>query len=391
MGQERYAHGVPQKAYLATIWSFAGVTLIFLSVRLYARVRGPRRIYWDDAFIILTALIILATAILWQMTADNMYYVMAVVAGVRQYDGSDLLGDLARFLRGAAVAMTLYHISLVTIKVSLLLFFRRIGEHQDRLRYVWWPVMVFTLATGVAMLANFQWSCFFGDYERIFLTCGQRDKITYNVVVVKINCALDVISDFMIMMIPVILIWNVRMRLAKKMAFVGLFSLTIITMIIAIVRAAGTTRIWDKGEGYWSYLGLYNAIEACIATIIACLSAFPQLFVGSRKPVYTPSQSRLDRLKGRSEGSSKTPYDISTTRAMGDGRGSEEDFKYISDAGSNVQLTDVSPLSSPARTVSATRIGDAQNWDPDSNPPLRTYNEAGIMTTIHNRVDRDAI
>jgi hypothetical protein len=49
------------------------------------------------------------------------------------------------------------------------------------------------------------------------------------------------------------------------LAFAGLFSLTIITMIIAIVRAAGVSAAkWENNQNDPTYLWLWSAVEACI-------------------------------------------------------------------------------------------------------------------------------
>lgn len=40
------------------------------------------------------------------------------------------------------------------------------------------------------------------------------------------------------MVIPILLLWNIQIRWGKKIALFGLFSLSIITMAIAIARTA---------------------------------------------------------------------------------------------------------------------------------------------------------
>lgn len=67
------------------------------------------------------------------------------------------------------------------------------------------------------------------------------------------------------MLLPAILLWNVRIRLAKKIAIFGLFSLSIITMVVAIIRTVmlDTTRRPD-GNFDTSYLWLWSVIEPVV-------------------------------------------------------------------------------------------------------------------------------
>lgn len=66
-------------------------------------------------------------------------------------------------------------------------------------------------------------------------------------------------------MIPVVLLWNVQMHLGRKLAFIGLFSLSLVTVAVAIARAAilGATK-WANGLHDPTYLWLWSAVEPCI-------------------------------------------------------------------------------------------------------------------------------
>lgn len=64
-------------------------------------------------------------------------------------------------------------------------------------------------------------------------------------------------------------------------------------MAISIARPAdGFATHWSTSQDDISYLCLWTAVEPCAAIIVACLSAFPQLFVpsSSSRPVYTSGE-----------------------------------------------------------------------------------------------------
>ena len=67
------------------------------------------------------------------------------------------------------------------------------------------------------------------------------------------------------MAIPITLLWDIRMAWSKKFAFMALFSLSVVTMAIAIVRAVDITRTkWVTGQNDPTYLWLWSAVEPCI-------------------------------------------------------------------------------------------------------------------------------
>lgn len=90
------------------------------------------------------------------------------------------------------------------------------------------------------------------------------------------------------MLIPFILLWGVQIPKKRKFVFIGLISLTTVTMVISIARAAdGFATHWNTQQDDASYICLWTAVEPCAAMIVACLTAFPQLFAPSLKPIYT--------------------------------------------------------------------------------------------------------
>lgn len=68
------------------------------------------------------------------------------------------------------------------------------------------------------------------------------------------------------MLIPVTLLWNVQLPKAKKLACFGLFSLSIITIVIAIVRAiqVDSSRFGSGGQDDPTFLWLWSAIQSSL-------------------------------------------------------------------------------------------------------------------------------
>lgn len=70
---------------------------------------------------------------------------------------------------------------------------------------------------------------------------------------------------FLVIFILVRLLWRVQMQFKNKMALIGLFSASVITMAIAIARDANlSATMWLNGTHDPTYVWLWTAIEPCI-------------------------------------------------------------------------------------------------------------------------------
>ncbi|KAK0726540.1 hypothetical protein B0T21DRAFT_36071 [Apiosordaria backusii] len=362
---------IPVKNFLAGSWATASIALIFLSVRLYTRIRASRRLFWDDAILIFGTLLVVISAALWQWAAPRLWFILDVGAGVAAFPGDleKFLKDVESTMRVFFVEQLFFYTTLACVKLSLLFFFRRVGWHMTKLRVAWWSVLGFVVACWIASVGDAQWGCLVATGFDIMAQCTEPPAIAYANLTLRVNCALDVLSDAAVLSIPIILIWDAKLRTAKKLAFIGLFSLTLLTMLVAILRVVGISSAkWANGQVDPSYLWLWSCIETCIAIIVACLTAFPQLFVSSKKPaVYQksgPSSRSNPRpgYKGQEDavGMVQSYADVLDTRV-----GDEENYGYSTMAreshsttnlkpattnhhyGEVVELHNISPLPSP--------------------------------------------
>ncbi|KAI0543429.1 hypothetical protein F4679DRAFT_568787 [Xylaria curta] len=302
--------GVSYHGFLGAIWTGVAVSGLVLACRLYSRYRGPRRLFWDDIFAVSSFSLVLITGALWQWAARDMYYVINVQAGLATFE-ADFYERVKRWLLVSLIVELFFYTSLVLVKFAFLFFFRRLGNGIDYFRYVWWPVAALSLISFLASVGDVNYRCLVGPLDVVLGECNTAGVIDWTDRTLKANAALDVASDFLTMLLPVILLWNVRIRWTKKLAFFGLFSLSIITITIAIVRVAsiGLTKRPD-GQDDVSYLWLWSAIEPPVAIVVSCLSAFPQLFAQSprnQKSSFTPSETYRNMMSRIRSGKKRQP------------------------------------------------------------------------------------
>ncbi|KAF3020108.1 hypothetical protein E8E14_005596 [Neopestalotiopsis sp. 37M] len=291
--------GVPYNLFIGFSWAGVAVATIFVGARLYTRFQTSPKLHLDDFFISFAYVLVVITASLWQWNASEMYYILNVNAGLAAAE-ADIWPRTRRWLLVSFLVELFFYTTLILFKLSMLFFFRRIGTIARTFKYIWWPVLIFSLCTYVAAAGNIGHKCLFGNLETITVYCNSPSGTSHLKITLDVNCALDVLSDFLIMLIPFYLLWNVRIRLAKKIAFLGIFSLSIVTMGIAIARATevGATQ---KSNGLIdsTYLWFWSALQSSLCIVVACSSAFRQLFVSTptvnNNPPWKPTSSFYDR------------------------------------------------------------------------------------------------
>ena len=95
--------------------------------------------------------------------------------------------------------------------------------------------------------------------------------------------------------IPVILLWNVKMNIRRKLALWGILCLSVFTAITAIIKLAGGNTSHGQVDSAWAIFWLQA--EAAVAIIVVSITAFRALFVAHRaskeqSPNYHTSNSR---------------------------------------------------------------------------------------------------
>ncbi|ETS81749.1 hypothetical protein PFICI_06751 [Pestalotiopsis fici W106-1] len=290
-------------------WAGAGFSLVFVLIRLVSRWHGPGRIFWDDVFVVLAVLLVLITAILWQWAAKDMYYILDVQAGLASLE-TDYVTHLTRDLKVSMVTEIFFYAILLFVKVSFILFFKRLSSNVRGQLWIRWASLALSAICFFVSIGDMGIRCFIqSDLQYLETYCASPEFNKTSTNAITINFILDVISDIAITSIPFALLWNVRIPMRKKLAFVGIFSLSVITISAAITRVIvlnSTTKATGSPDA------------SLVSVIVSSLSSFPQLFSASSrkvKPQWTPTETYYRRLRTRmlkrKERSTDPLYDIS--------------------------------------------------------------------------------
>ncbi|KAL9006365.1 MAG: hypothetical protein Q9188_000901 [Gyalolechia gomerana] len=268
---------IDEQTFLAVIWSGLAISAICVAMRLFVRIKVFKRLWMDDACVVFALVLALATAILWQLFAKDMFAVMAVTSGQSVPKHSFLsLGEAFKTI--PMVILIFFYSTLWTIKLSFLLFFKRLTKDVRRQQLLWWPITVFTIATYFVCIGTIPYRCFTMPFLRITAECTQNAAVKFQRVTLQLNCAWDVVTDVLslltlygfgrgliiptVMSIPLSMLWGVQIRFGQKAALAGIFSLVVITIAFAIIRVAIVSSLSHLPDE--SYLYMWSAIETAI-------------------------------------------------------------------------------------------------------------------------------
>lgn len=107
----------------------------------------------------------------------------------------ELMNKQKVVLKAMLVCKLFFYTSLTSIKLSFLFFFRRLGHNINRLNYLWWSNLIFTLMVWLICLGNTQYHCLIGPPDKINGVCNQKAATDYARTTLQANCGLDVASD----------------------------------------------------------------------------------------------------------------------------------------------------------------------------------------------------
>lgn len=116
---------------------------------------------------------------------------------------------------------------------------------------------------------------------------------------------MDITSDILVLSLPIILLWRVRISRRQKIGLAFSLCLSGVMIIVTIVRIAGIKR-GGSGSVDIVWLAFWQQQECSIAVLMVSVSAFRSLFVQSpaqppilRQPRSSPSEKRRGFLRRR--------------------------------------------------------------------------------------------
>lgn len=264
--------------------------LVFLStlavaLRLISRRISIRHISPDD-YVIVFALLL--------SYGDCICQFVGVHYGLGQHIGQVGKEDEVRYLIILYILQLFWNTTLPAIKVSILLFYRRLFPVR-RLLIASSVIGAIVTAWYIAIQITAIFQCLPIHYYWRRVGQGHCIQTTnFYIILASLNLATDVA----VLILPIPFIWHLQVRKSKKLSLSVIFLLGSLVCVTSIVRLQTLTEI-DTQDITWSnaYPGLWTAIEASLGIVAACLpSLSPVLHILIVRPLSTtnetPVQSR---------------------------------------------------------------------------------------------------
>ena len=142
------------------------MSLCFVAFRVFVKIKSFRKLFSDDLLVIAAWIMLFGFAVLWQVMVPTLYEQYAVESGQKLPDVEFISKD-THFLRSIVAFTILFYSCLWTVKLSFLLFFRRLGARVRGQNIWWWCILAVTGLTWVSCIATVHYRCLLDSYESI--------------------------------------------------------------------------------------------------------------------------------------------------------------------------------------------------------------------------------
>ncbi|PLB43283.1 hypothetical protein P170DRAFT_451345 [Aspergillus steynii IBT 23096] len=264
---------IDEATFVAVIWVCLTITFFFLLAQLLLQYQIDRKWRTNDVLLLAAWLLFLGNCIVWSVCHKQMFLVSTFTTGAIDYATlpPNIASVMERYLRGQ-LAGYLSYTSLWLVKLSFVFFFRHLGNRFRAQRILWWVVLAFVISCYAVTLGVLDYACEMASFEESLELCASAHSVWYERVSLKISTSMDIVSDAAIIVLSGNVIWRVKINLWKKLALIGVSFLTAFIIITALVRLLLSV----SGTGILSaaWLVFWNAIEICVAIMMACLASF---------------------------------------------------------------------------------------------------------------------
>ncbi|ROV92972.1 hypothetical protein VMCG_08978 [Cytospora schulzeri] len=250
--------------------TFMALILVVMSVRMYVRLFISRKIALDDV------LMIIGTVFTFGLSIAS---IIAATYGVGLHVADIPPQNLRPMLQSIYSTRLLYILGMSFVKVALLVFYLRLDPRRPmRLGlYIFTGVIVVFNIISFFILA---FSCsppamFWGDV----VAGGKCMKAKSLLDFYNVNGILNIIIDLGIYLLPIPMVWAIRMPFKQKLGVVGIFALGLLSVAAGCVRFGYVLLLSNTTDQYYFLADSLNwcAIEIYVAVMCSCATAFKVL------------------------------------------------------------------------------------------------------------------
>ncbi|RFU72423.1 integral membrane [Trichoderma arundinaceum] len=264
------------KIHLITNCVLVFIAIFIVGLRLYARFTSGAKLWWDDYLILLSM-----PQGVGMLIIQGLYSPMGVGRPI-----TETLPNLIIILKLTISYALIYTACISTVKLSVLFFYLRVFPNQQ-MRIATQIVIGFVSIWAVANVLMFFLICrpFEANYNpAIGGTCGNQVSAFIAV------GAYNIISDFVVLTLPLHTIWTLKARRQMKISLSAIFLAGLIVSAVAVCRIITLTHLELANiTGTMVWVDFLSTLEVNLGII--CVSL----------PMLRPLVSRYNNTRGASK------------------------------------------------------------------------------------------
>ncbi|MCJ1424710.1 hypothetical protein MMC29_002598 [Sticta canariensis] len=264
---------------------------IFVGLRIFTKVFVLHKVCTEDFVCVLA----------WM--GATVYVTLALALnnhGAGKHQWNVTTTDISEFNHINYFVQILYGVTVFTAKLSILLLLSRIFGTSTALK---WRIKVL-----IAVLAVFYAT---STLLKIFICIPIRKVWTPTLPgtclrmsrVYIVNCIASIVSDFIILILPMSSIWGLKTTTMRKVGITALFAAGAFACVSSIIRFWESTKVGHTLDKTYSLMAIYcwSVVEVCTGIICGCIPMMPALyhhiFHSKRKTadIMTSRRFQLDR------------------------------------------------------------------------------------------------
>ncbi|KAF2744936.1 hypothetical protein M011DRAFT_448271 [Sporormia fimetaria CBS 119925] len=256
---------------------FPTLALASLCARFYTRAQILRNVGLDDMMV--------AAAMVLSFGVSATAIVQLLLGGLGRHSEFATPAMILAFAKSLYATILIYNAAQFATKISFLILYRRLFP-DSIIKMLCDGGMAFLGLWFIAQQILSAISC----ESLMMIAPTYRGGCIANATVLLVNAVVNIATDFMIFLIPVQPVLNLRMSIRRKAQILLVFCLGLVACAISIVRLLEATKIksaidplWDSAETtYWSIIELNVGILcACLSTLRPLIQKFAPGLLGS--------------------------------------------------------------------------------------------------------------
>ncbi|KIX06814.1 uncharacterized protein Z518_04790 [Rhinocladiella mackenziei CBS 650.93] len=276
------ARGLSEGGLKAVAWAGVATAASFLSLRLFSRFREARRLFADDYWMVASFIVLTVNAVLQTLQTESLYYILYVSVG-RIAAGEELITQGNIYVRYEFAIIGLMWTVLWCVKASFLALFWRLFEGLPPYKRLWWVVAVFSALAYAGCWIASAWTCHPPSTYFQFGQCSKPIDQAGSTISISYSTAVDILSDLMIMSLPLRLLRELQVSRPQKIGLGVVFCLGLAIIAVAIIRL---TQIVGQARADPVGLAVWGLVESSVSVIIGSLPPLKS-FLGKQIQKFT--------------------------------------------------------------------------------------------------------